>query len=465
MLFTSYVFVLVFLPVVSILYYWSIGRASLQATLGLLTLSSLVFYGWWEPVYLWLIGFSILANFFAGKLLLAEFGRIGRGTLLIVPVAINLSLLGYFKYAGFIAENLGAAFGASLSVGEIVLPLAISFFTFQQISFLVDVYKDRTISYRFTDYALFVSFFPQLIAGPIVRHDTLIPQFAKPYAGEQRSPWVARGLILFIFGMFKKNALADSLSEISTPYFDAINAGVTPTVVGSWESALAFTLQIYFDFSGYSDMAIGLALAFGFALPVNFDIPYRASNIQEFWRRWHISLSTFLRDYLYIPLGGNRKGLPLQVFALAVTMFLGGLWHGASWSFVVWGLLHGLALAVHAVWSRAGLRLPRPIGWISLMVFLVFTWVIFRMEDMHAAAGIVASMTHVSEISLSGLTEVHWGPLLFAALFATVGPSSTALAREILNARKSTAVFLGILFTYLMIAGAYEAKEFIYFQF
>jgi alginate O-acetyltransferase complex protein AlgI len=465
MLFTSYVFVLLFLPVVSFLYFYSLRLLSLQTTLGLLTVSSLFFYGWWNPVYLWLIGFSILANFVAGKLLVANISRINRRTLLAIPVAINLSLLGYFKYAGFIVENLDKVVGLRVSVGEIVLPLAISFFTFQQISYLVDVYRDRSINYRLPDYILFVTFFPQLIAGPIVRHDTLIPQFAHPYADEQKSPWIAKGLILFIFGMFKKNALSDPLSEFSTVYFDGVIAGATPTVVGSWESALAFSLQIYFDFSGYSDMAIGLALMFGFALPVNFNVPYRASNIQEFWRRWHISLSTFLRDYLYIPLGGNRKGLPLQVFALAVTMFLGGLWHGASWSFVVWGLLHGFALGVHVVWTRLGLRLPGIIGWFVLMVFLVFTWVIFRVEDMGVAADILVSMTAASDISLSQLAEVHWGPLLIATLFATLGPSSTVLAKDILKARKSTAIFLGVLFTYLMIAGAHEAKEFIYFQF
>lgn len=465
MLFTSYVFVLLFLPVVAFLYFYALSRLSLQTALGFLTLASLFFYGWWNPVYLWLIGFSILANFFAGKLLIANISRVNRGTLLAVPVGINLALLAYFKYAGFILENLDAAFGIRFSAGEIILPLAISFFTFQQIGYLVDVYRNSKINYRLSDYILFVTFFPQLIAGPIVRHDTLMPQFAKPYAGENRAPWIAKGLILFIFGMFKKNALSDPLSEFSSLYFDGVIAGATPTPVGSWESALAFSLQIYFDFSGYSDMAIGLALMFGFSIPANFDIPYRARNIQDFWRRWHISLSTFLRDYLYIPLGGNRKGMPLQVFALAITMFLGGLWHGASWSFVVWGLLHGVALGVHVVWVRLGLRLPGIAGWCLLMVFLVYTWVIFRVEDLAVAADILVSMTTFSEISVSQLADVHWGPLLVGIVFATVGPSSTVLATDILRARKSTAFFLGILFTYLMIAGAYEAKEFIYFQF
>ena len=236
MLFTSYVFVLLFLPIVSLLYFCSLRQLSLQTSLGLLTVSSLFFYGWWNPVYLWLIGFSILANFLAGKLLVANITAINRRTLLAIPVAINLSLLGYFKYAGFLVENLDDIFGLRISVGEIVLPLAISFFTFQQISYLVDVYRNKAINYRLSDYILFVTFFPQLTAGPIVRHDTLIPQFARPYAGEQKSPWIARGLILFIFGMFKKNALSDPLSEFSTPYFDSVIAGAAPTVVGSWES-------------------------------------------------------------------------------------------------------------------------------------------------------------------------------------------------------------------------------------
>jgi alginate O-acetyltransferase complex protein AlgI len=465
MLFTSYAFVLLFLPAVAVLYWYSLRLCNLRAALGLLTLSSLFFYGWWNPLYLWLIGFSIGVNYLVSRLLAGDLHHINRRLLLVMAVATNLSLLGYFKYAGFIVENVGVFVGSGFSVGKIILPLAISFFTFQQIAYIVDVYRDRSISYRLSDYVLFVTFFPQLIAGPIVRHDKLIPQFSLPYGGEKRSPWIARGLALFIMGMFKKNVLSDSLDEFSTLYFDKVVAGAAPTFVESWESALAFSLQIYFDFSGYSDMAIGLALMFGFILPVNFNIPYRAANIQEFWRRWHISLSTFLRDYLYIPLGGNRKGLPLQVCALAVTMFLGGLWHGASWSFVAWGLLHGLALGIHVLWRKLGLQLPKPVGWLLLFIFLVFTWVIFRAEDMSTGADIMLSMISWSADSASQIGEVHWSKLVVAMLFATLGPSSTVVALDILNARKRYAVFLGLLFTYLVVKGAYEAKEFIYFQF
>lgn len=465
MLFTSQAFILAFLPAVLLLYLKSLRLLGLRAALGTLTLSSFFFYGWWNPIYLWLIGFSILANYALGRCLVEATSQLRKKHLLVFAITLNLGLLGYFKYSEFLVGNFAALLGQQWAIDTIVLPLAISFFTFQQIAYIVDAYRDSRYSYRFSDYVLFVTFFPQLIAGPIVRHNSLIPQFAKPYADEPNAPWIARGLTLFIIGLFKKVVLSDAFEAIANPYYDGTLAGAVSSFAGSWEAALAFTLQIYFDFSAYSDMAIGLALMFGFILPINFDIPYSAMDIQEFWRRWHISLSNFLRDYLYIPLGGSRHGLLTQMFALMITMFLGGLWHGASWSFVVWGLLHGLALATHAGWVKLGLRLPNALAWVLLFLFLSFTWVLFRVSDISVAANIMLSMVDVGSASSSELKEAKWPLLLLGLLIAVVGPSSTTVATELLSAKRRYAVVLGFLLIYLVVQGGYEAKEFIYFQF
>jgi len=465
MLFTSHVFTLVFLPIVMGMYLCFYRYLGLKPALSILTLSSLFFYGWWNPVYLWLIGFSIIINFVSGRLLVTTLSAGGRRLILICAVSINLVLLGYFKYSGFLVDNINAIAGLELTIDAVVLPLAISFFTFQQISYVVDIYKNNKTIYQFTDYILFVTFFPQLIAGPIVRHDTLIPQFSNPYANQQKSIWISRGIVLFTIGLFKKVVLANALEDISTPYFESVFSGSGITFLDSWQAALAFTFQIYFDFSAYSDMAIGLALMFGFTIPENFNIPYASFDIQEFWRRWHISLSTFLRDYLYIPLGGSRNGLIRQLQALIATMFLGGLWHGASWSFVVWGLLHGTALVLHVLWQKLGLRMPKPIGWIVLFIFLVFSWVLFRIQDFSIATDIMLSMVDIKNWEINNLDKSYWLTIIIAALIATLGPSSTKVTLNLMNPRPIYAVVVGFLLTYLIVETGYEAREFIYFQF
>ena len=479
MLFTSHTFTLIFLPLVLSLYLLCYRFINLRVALSLLTLTSLFFYGWWNPIYLWLLGFSIIINFFIGWLLTHCHSKeckpknakketekeLKKKWLVIIGITINLGLLAYFKYSQFFIDNVNTLFNIELSINPVILPLAISFFTFQQISYIVDVSKTNKTHYSFSDYILYVTFFPQLIAGPIVRHDALIPQFSAPYAHQQKSLWISRGLVLFIIGLFKKVLLANALEDMSSPYFESLLSGGEAHFIESWQASLAFTFQIYFDFSAYSDMAIGLALMFGFIIPDNFNIPYSAFHIQEFWRRWHISLSNFLRDYLYIPLGGNRFGLMRQMQALIFTMFLGGLWHGASWSFVVWGLLHGMALVLHVAWQKVGFQLPKPIAWLLLFLFLVFTWVLFRIQDFSIAINMIHSMLNFTSIDSATIDWDNWTLIIMTALIAIIGPSSSTLAVKLMKPKSIYAIVLGLLLVYLIIITGYEAREFIYFQF
>ncbi len=315
-------------------------------------------------------------------------------------------MLGYFKYANFFVDNLNALVGSSLTLETIILPLAISFFTFQQITYLVDAYRGETREYHFLHYALFVTFFPQLIAGPIVHHREMLPQFARDTLYRLKAEHLAVGITIFTVGLFKKVVLADGIAIYATPVFEAAEAGVVLTLFEAWGGALAYSLQLYFDFSGYSDMAIGLARMFGIRLPLNFNSPYKASSIIDFWRRWHITLSRFLRDYLYIPLGGGRKGEARRITNLMITMLLGGLWHGAGWTFVLWGGLHGVYLVINHGWRRlfpvnqSG-RLRKSFGWLLTMLVVVVAWVPFRAESMEGAMQMLTAMVGGNGLSLS----------------------------------------------------------------
>jgi len=294
-------------------------------------------------------------NYVIGRSLNKTCNNKGKGfsrkSILIFGVILNLSLLGYFKYADFFIENINIAFSVNAESLNLLLPLAISFFTFQQIAYLVDSYRQETKEYDFLNYALFVTFFPQLIAGPIVHHKEMMPQFAKTRNKVKSYRNIAMGLFIFSIGLFKKVVIADTFAVWATNGFDV---ATTLNLFEAWATSLSYTFQLYFDFSGYTDMAIGLALLFNIRLPVNFNSPYKATNIQDFWRRWHITLSRFLRDYVYIPLGGNKKGSFRTYNNLMATFVIGGLWHGASWAFIFWGFLHGLALTVQKLWSKLG---------------------------------------------------------------------------------------------------------------
>jgi D-alanyl-lipoteichoic acid acyltransferase DltB (MBOAT superfamily) len=325
-------------------------------------------------------------------------------SILIFGIVFNLSLLGYFKYTDFLIENFNLAFNSNAELLNLALPLAISFFTFQQIAYLVDSYRQETKEYDFLNYALFVTFFPQLIAGPIVHHKEMMPQFAKTRNKVKNYRNIATGLFVFSIGLFKKVVIADTFAVWATQGFDV---ATTLNLFEAWATSLSYTLQLYFDFSGYTDMAIGLALLFNIRLPVNFNSPYKATNIQDFWRRWHITLSRFLRDYVYIPLGGNKKGSFRTYNNLMATFVIGGLWHGAGWTFVFWGLLHGLALTVQKLWSKLGLKLWTWLAWLITFNFVNIAWVFFRAKEWGDAIKVLSSMFSVDNIVLPGLLKVR----------------------------------------------------------
>lgn len=398
MLFNSVEF-FVFLGVVLAGFFGLARLGNLRAVLAWLTAASFVFYGWWNPVYLLLIGFSILVNYGLGLGL----ARSRSKPLVILGVAFNLALIGVFKYANFFADALWDFGFARLDLPDIVLPLAISFFTFQQIAFIVDVYRGNEGEHSLMKYALFVVFFPQLIAGPIVHYKQTIPQLTPARMFDDAWQNLAVGMAYFGFGLFKKLVIADGAALYSTPVFEASQAGVQITFLEAWAAAVAYTFQIYFDFSGYSDMAIGLARMFGVRLPINFNSPYRAGSIIDFWRRWHITLSTFLRDYLYIPLGGGRVGQTRRYTNILTVMLLGGLWHGAGWTFILWGALHGLMILINHgfqdlrrhLFPSADKSGPVFTALCIIAVFLlvVVAWVPFRAESIESALALLKAMS------------------------------------------------------------------------
>ncbi len=363
MLFTSFEFVFLFVPA-TLLGFMALRGASYAASVLWLVLASLFFYAFWNAAYLWLLVPSIVINYGLGRALDAHPAGLSKKLLLALGVGANLAVLLYFKYAGFLVANIDLLFGSGLALGSIVLPLGVSFITFQKIAYLVDAYRGRARDPSFIRFALFVSFFPQLIAGPIVHHAEIMPQLQPAHLKGVRAASVAAGLALFAFGMLKKVVLADGIAPTANLAFGDAAQGIEPGFSAAWAGALAYTLQLYFDFSGYSDMACGLALLFGVRLPANFYSPYKARSIIDFWRRWHITLSRFLRDYLYIPLGGNRRGPTRRYVNILLTMTLGGLWHGAGWTFVLWGLYHGVLLLVNHAWRswRGSNLLAAPLG-------------------------------------------------------------------------------------------------------
>jgi D-alanyl-lipoteichoic acid acyltransferase DltB (MBOAT superfamily) len=375
-----------------------------------LALASLFFYGYWDTRYLPLLLASILFNYWCGMRIGAPGAR--RKRWLVFGLAANLSLLAYYKYANFFLASLNDVAGSQLQGWDIILPIGISFFTFTQIAFLVDCHRGLAGEYRFTHYTLFVSYFPHLIAGPVLHHKEMMPQFdARP--GPNAADF-AVGISIFVMGLAKKVLLADPMSVLVGPVFAP---GAEPQLIEAWIGALAYTMQLYFDFSGYSDMAIGLSRLFGVKLPLNFDSPYQAANIGEFWRRWHMTLSRFLRDYLYVPLGGNRRGQVARYRNLMLTMVLGGLWHGAGWTFVVWGALHGLYLVVHHAW--VGLRGPGPARWWGrglTLLAVMLAWVVFRAPDLATAGDILLGMAGGNGVSLPRGMAAYAQPWLAVGL-------------------------------------------------
>jgi alginate O-acetyltransferase complex protein AlgI len=404
MLFNSYEFILAFLPVTLVLFF-TIARSSRAFARLFLLAASFAFYAWWSLEYGLLIVATIVANYAFGRTIQELSPRRIAKVLLVVAVSINLALLGYFKYHNFFVENVNELTGSDWTVAMIVLPLAISFHTFQQIAYLVDSWRRKVEQPTLADYALFVLFFPQLIAGPIVHHWQLLPQLQDGRIYRFDHAAFAAGVCFFVLGLAKKLLLADPLSSVSDPVFnEALTA--PPALSEAWIGVVAYTLGLYFDFSGYSDMAIGLARMFGIQLPYNFDSPYKATSIIDFWRRWHITLSNWLRDYLYVPLGGNRHGRLRRYTNLLITMLLGGLWHGAAWTFVIWGLLHGAYLMINHAW-RASLGrkylLPGPAAWLLTFLAVTFAWVFFRSPTLDHALAMVEALTGANGLYPDGV--------------------------------------------------------------
>ena len=427
MLFNSFEFVFLYLPATWV-GFMLLGLVHPKAAAGFLVVLSLVFYGWWSPIYLWLLIGSILFNYAVGYQLAATAAAKQKTvgwTLLAAGVAINLVLLAYFKYANFFLGNLSAVSGLDLQIAKVVLPLGISFFTFTQIAFLVDVHRGEAREYSLIHYALFVTYFPHLIAGPILHHREMMPQFAEPATYRPDAGKIAAGLTLFAIGLFKKVVMADNLAPFANEIFAAARNGKALTLLESWSGALAYTFQLYFDFSGYCDMAVGLSLMFGILIPINFASPYRATSIIDFWRRWHITLSRFLREYLYYPLGGNRLGEFRRYANILTVMVLGGFWHGAAWTFVAWGVVHGLALLVNHAWRDTRRRLeiswsPGPVlGWTMTFLIAVVGWVFFRAEDVDTALRMLAAMAGQNGVELGVNHRAYLGPL--APLVAGLG--------------------------------------------
>jgi alginate O-acetyltransferase complex protein AlgI len=466
MLFNSYNFVFLFLPAVLIgISVWT-RLGWITITICWLGLASLIFYGVDHPEFLPVIIGSIVVNKIIGNHLAQMVSKRQRRGWLIFGVAFNLGLLGYFKYTGFLIEMLNDAGAASLSLPHIVLPIGISFYTFTQIAYLVDQYR-LPHRYRFTDYMLFVSFFPHLVAGPILIHKQVIPQFRSPRMGRPSARRVMIGVVFFCLGMGKKVLLADNIA----PYVGELFKGATTGLgaMEAWAGVLLYSLQLYFDFSGYSEMAFGLALFMNVRIPLNFNAPYRATSMVEFWRRWHMSLSRFLRDYLYVPLGGNRKGEPRRYLNIFLTMLLGGIWHGAGWTFAIWGLIHGIGIVLNHFWQRFRVPLPVWLSWLLTLLVVVHGWVFFRAANVTEASYMLQAMygAHgwqpigplAARNELNG--AVAW--LAFGWGIVVLGPTTRRLALQ-RRPRVWLAVYSAVVLA-MSVLNFGKVSEFLYFQF
>jgi alginate O-acetyltransferase complex protein AlgI len=457
-LFHSQAFLLGFLPITLGLYYWV--AQDLKKRQYLLIAASLIFYGWWDIRFVpLLLGQVVLTWGLVG----IHF-RTGARWPLRFGICANLTVLGLFKYVDFLFGVLEQAFSLSFPRAALILPIGISFYTFQVVSYLVDVLRGDAPYYELRRLTLFVVLFPHLIAGPIVRHNEIIPQFAsdplRPGAAER----VCRGLALLVIGIAGKVLVADNLAGIADQVFAAVEHDV-PTFSDSAAGTLAFALQVFFDFAAYSDMAIGLALMLGFHFPLNFDQPYRSTSLRLFWRRWHMTLSRFLRDYVYIPLGGSRQGAACYVFAALVTMGLCGLWHGAGWTFVLWGLGHGIGLVVSKSWADARLPMPPLLGWLLTFLFAVLLFGLFRATDLASAWRLWAGLVGAGGAGQMWSVSTS-APLLVGCVLALqpLTPRD-ALNRWLIPTRAWATALAGIAFYAVLLVGVGQPKSFIYFQF
>jgi len=478
MLFNSPEFLLLFLPIVLIVYFLLNKKHLVSAANCWLIISSLFFYGYLTPKYVPILLFSVFFNYVWGGILNSK-NKLNKKAVLIFGIVANLLVLGYFKYMDFFIQNINSAFNAHLDLLHIALPLGISFFTFQQIAYLCDSYEGKTKEYDFLNYTLFVVFFPQLVAGPIVHHKEMMPQFANvrnKYVNWQN---ISQGLLLFLVGLFKKVIIADTLAKWATMGFEADSA---LSVLEAWITMLSYTFQIYYDFSGYTDMALGLGLMFNIKIPQNFNNPYIALDIQDFWRRWHMTLSRFLKDYIYIPLGGNRLGAFRTYLNLFLVFLICGFWHGASWMFVIWGVLHGLASIINRLWQKTKIELPKWMSWLITFLFVNLAWVFFRAPNMEVVKNIYKSAFGFNGFSVPKIygVDINFSPqvssisswetislVMIPLLAILIFVKALHLVPKNLKPTFAYSVFIALMFTFVIIrilSPQYDSP-FIYFNF
>ncbi len=472
MLFNSFEFLFIFLPITFFIYFYLNKKRLIKLGIGWLTVASLIFYSYWNINYLPLILISMVFNYTVGYTLSHPSAlKINRKLVLMIGLIGNIGLLSYYKYFDFLINNINAVFHSGFDTLKIMLPLGISFFTFTQIAYLVDAYRKEVSEYDFLNYGLFVTFFPHLIAGPILHHSEMMPQFADIRKKIINHKNISKGLFLISIGLFKKVLIADFLSPFVIGIFDSV---ATPDFFEAWVGCLSYSFQLYFDFSGYCDMALGIALLFNIALPVNFNSPYKSQNIQEFWRRWHMTLSRFLKNYIYIPLGGNRIGEFKTYRNLFVTFLIGGIWHGANWTFIIWGVLHGLGACVNRLWKKLNINMNKYLAIFITFIFLNFTWMFFRAPSIHRAIELLKSL-----IGLNGINPLVINKLRFTfengniklSLFLFAGCIIMSFfmknSMEWVEKFKPSKIYfiVTILLFVLSVSSMNKVSEFLYFQF
>lgn len=451
-------------------YFWLLRNKLVLGSKVWLVGGSLFFYGYWNIVYIPLLLTSIFVNFFVGSAMADApqsdekaklLNTFSSKKLLLFGISFNIVLLAYFKYTDFFLENFNGIFGSNVPLTHIILPLGISFFTFTQIAFLVDAYKNEVKEVDLLRYMLFVTYFPHLLAGPILHHKEMMPQFASRWNFVLRWKNITSGLFLFSLGLFKKVIIADFFADYAN-YFYADTSALD--MLQAWATSLSYTLQLYFDFSGYTDMAIGVSLLFNIKLPINFNSPYKATSIQDFWRRWHMTLSRFLRDYIYIPLGGSRKGSMRTSINLMATFIIGGIWHGAGWTYIFWGFLHGMALVINHFWKSLGFKLPTEVAWFLTFNFVNLAWIFFRAPTWDDATTVVSMMFAWSEFNLDDIYEssVYWQVIIGIALTLLL-KNSNQWAK--MQKAKLNYELLSALLLIIGILSLSKVSEFIYFQF
>ncbi len=487
MLFNSYPFIFVYLPVVFTVFFLTAKYVSQRAATFVLVLASFIFYGYWDYHYVPLLFASITFNYLIGR----QIGLTKRKKFwLITGLVINVALLGYFKYTDFFLTTINDLSNTAFDLPHIILPLGISFFTFTQSAYLVDAYRGEAAKHNFLTYCEFVTIFPHLIAGPIINHKKMLPQFTAAETFHINIENVAMGLTLFAMGLAKKVLIADNLAPIANNVFSRADS---LTFLEAWIGAISYTFQLYFDFSGYSEMAIGLGLIFNLKLPINFNSPYQARSIIDFWRRWHMTLGAWVKDYLYIPMGGNRHGELRKMRNLFASMLIIGLWHGAGWTFIIWGGLHGLFLMINHQWQRLKINLPKGINWGLTFLCVVICWVFFRADTSSHAIAILTAMTDIHNIALPnegffadhfifltdhGIQFIPWlisrrfegilsGLTIIGIILAFCPPPQAMLQYMQARPRRLPVLagLLGILFTYTLLTIGHHESEFLYFQF